>query len=224
MERARADRFKASAAALVGRYTYRPETDEWWWSDTMFMIHGFEPGAVVPTTELVMRHVHPEDVPAAWESREALLERCEPFSFLHRIRTARNDLRVVLAAGHLEDEDGTPVVHGHLVDITDVRQDAVHTEVDTAVVDFVEHRAVIEQAKGVLMQLYSVDTDTAWALLRAFSADTNRKVRDIARVLVDAAAGDRTPTKVGPVSAHVMLERLYADVPQAVASDSAKAE
>ncbi|NPC41897.1 PAS and ANTAR domain-containing protein [Nocardioides sp. zg-1230] len=224
MERARADRFMASAAALVGRYTYRPETDEWWWSDTMFMIHGFEPGAVVPTTELVMRHVHPEDVPAAWESREALLERCEPFSFLHRIRTARNDLRVVLAAGHLEDEDGTPVVHGHLVDITDVRQDAVHTEVDTAVVDFVEHRAVIEQAKGVLMQLYSVDTDTAWALLRAFSADTNRKVRDIARVLVDAVAGDRTPTKVGPVSAHVMLERLYSDVPQAVANDSAKAE
>ncbi|HSF34857.1 MAG TPA: PAS and ANTAR domain-containing protein [Nocardioides sp.] len=217
-------RFKASGAAVVGRYTYRPDSDEWWWSDTMFVIHGFEPGTVVPTTELVMRHIHPEDVPAAWESREALLERSEPFSFLHRIRTARNDVRVVLAAGHLEDEGGTQVVHGHLIDITDLRQDAVHTEVDTAVVDFVQHRAAIEQAKGVLMQLYSVDSDTAWALLRAFSADTNRKVRDIARVLVTAATGDRTPTKVGPVSAHVMLERLYADVPEAVASDGSKAE
>jgi hypothetical protein len=211
MQRSTGDGFTASGAALVGRYTYRPDSDEWWWSDAMFAIHGFEPGSVVPTTELVMRHVHPEDVAAAWESREALLDRSEPFSFLHRIRTARNDVRVVLAAGHLEDEDGTQVVHGHLVDITDLRQDAVHTEVDTAVVDFVEHRAAIEQAKGVLVQLYSVDTDTAWALLRAFSADTNRKVRDIARVLVDAATGDRTPTKVGPVSSHVMLERLYAD-------------
>ena len=51
--------------------------------------------------------------------------------------------------------------------------------------------------------------DTAWALMRAFSEDTNRKVRDIARVLVEAATADRTPTKHRPVSAHVMLERLY---------------
>jgi hypothetical protein len=181
----------------------------------MFAIHGFEPGAVVPTTALVMRHVHPEDVPAAWESREALVDRHEPVSFLHRIRTVTGDVRVVLAAGHLEVEDGVPVVHGHLVDITDVRQDAVHSEVDSAVVDFVEHRAAIEQAKGVLMQLYSVDADTAWALLRAFSADTNRKVRDIARVLIEAASSDRTPTKRGPVSADAMLQSLYADVPEA---------
>jgi len=209
MRRSAGDGFKASGAALVGRYTYRPDSDEWAWSDTMYSIHGFEPSAVVPTTALVMRHIHPEDVAAAWESREAAVERKEPFSFLHRIRTATGDLRVVLAAGHLEDEDGTPVVHGHLVDITDLRKDAVHTEVDFAVGDFVAHRAGIEQAKGVLMQLYSVDADTAWALLRAFSEDTNRKVRDIARVLIEAATTDRTPTKRRPVSAHVMLERLY---------------
>jgi len=213
MRRSAGDGFKASGAALVGRYTYRPDSDEWSWSDTMYAIHGFEPGAVVPTTALVMRHIHPEDAAAAWESREAAVERKEPFSFLHRIRTATGDLRVVLAAGHLEDEDGTPVVHGHLVDITDLRKDAVNTEVDSAVGDFVAHRAGIEQAKGVLMQLYSVDADTAWALLRAFSEDTNRKVRDIARVLIEAATTDRTPTKRRPVSAHVMLDRLYAAPP-----------
>ena len=214
MQRSAGVGFRASGAALVGRYTYRPDSDEWTRSDTMFSIHGFEPGAVVPTTALVMRHIHPEDVAAAWESREAAVDRREPFSFLHRIRTASGGERVVLAAGHLEDEDGTPVVHGHLVDITDLRQDAVHTEVDSAVGDFVAHRAGIEQAKGVLMQLYSVDADTAWALLRAFSEDTNRKVRDIARVLVEAAADDRTPNKRRPVSAHVMLERLYEPAPE----------
>jgi hypothetical protein len=213
MRRSAGDGFQASGAALVGRYTFRPDDDQWWWSDTMYAIHGFEPGAVVPTTALVMRHMHPEDVAAAWASREAVVERSEPFSFLHRIRTAAGDLRVVLAAGHLEHEDGTPVVHGHLVDITDLRQEAVHREVDMAVVAFVEHRAAIEQAKGVLVQLYSVDVDTAWALLRAFSEDSNRKVRDIARVLVEAATSDRTPTKRAPVSAHLMLERLYEDVP-----------
>src|ERR1700750_2378068 len=66
--------FPISRPALIGRYTYRPKTDEWWWSDNMFRIHGFDPGAVVPTTSLVMRHIHAEDVDRAWESREATVE------------------------------------------------------------------------------------------------------------------------------------------------------
>jgi len=210
-ERSAPDAFKAPHAALVGRYTYRPDTDEWWWSDTMFRIHGFEPGSVLPTTALVMTHIHPEDREGAWDSRAGVVERHEPFSFLHRIVTAETQTRVVIAAGHLEVEDGARVISGHLIDITDVRHEAVELELEHAVVDFVSHRAVIEQAKGVLMQLYSVDGETAWALLRAFSADTNRKVRDIARVLVTAASKDLTPPKHGPASAHHMLERLYAD-------------
>ena len=199
--------------ALVGRYTYRPKTDEWWWSDNTFRIHGFDPGEVVPTTELALRHVHPDDADRAWQSRQAVVEEQEPFSFLHRLVTATRAVRVVLAAGHLVDDDGEPVVSGHLIDITDVRQDAVNGELDSAVSDFVGHRAVIEQAKGVLMQLYSVDADTAWALLRAFSADTNRKVRDIAELLVGAASENQTPTKGRAPSANLMLERLYADLP-----------
>ena len=216
-ERSAGYAFRAPHAALVGRYTYRPATDEWWWSETMFRIHGFEPGAVVPTTALVMRHIHPEDIDAAWQSREAVVERQEPFSFLHRIVTAASESRVVIAAGHLEDDGGTPVVCGHLIDITDVRREAVNAELETAVLQFVGHRAVIEQAKGVLMQLYSVDAETAWALLRTFSADTNQKVRDIAEVLVAAARDDRTPTKHGRASAHHMLDHLY-DAPLQEAS------
>ena len=204
--------FASPHAAVVGRYTYSPATDGWWWSDSMFRIHGFEPGDVVPSTELVMRHIHPDDVAGAWESREKVLERHEPFSFLHRIVTADSTPRVVMAAGHLDDDGGTPLIVGHLIDLTDVRREAVDSELDQAVDDFVDHRAVIEQAKGVLVQLYSVDVDTAWALLRAFSSDTNRKVRDIADVLVAAASDDRTPSKNGPVSAHRMLERLYDDM------------
>ena len=203
--------FRSPHAAVVGRYSYRPDTDEWQWSDAMYRIHGFEPGEVVPTTELVMRHIHPEDVPAAWESREQVVEKQEPFSFLHRIVTADAESRVVIAAGHLDDTGGAPVIAGHLIDITDVRRDAVDSELDQVVDDFVGHRAAIEQAKGVLVQLYSVDVDTAYALLRAFSTDSNRKVRDIAQVLVDAASCDRTPVKHRALSAQHMLERLYAD-------------
>jgi hypothetical protein len=89
----------------------------------------------------------------------------------------------------------------------------VNDELDSAVAEFVGQRAVIEQAKGVLMQLYSVDADTAWALLRAFSADTNRKVRDIAGLLTTAASADVTPVKGRAPSATLMLERLYVGNP-----------
>lgn len=209
-QRTTGDGFSASHAALVGRYTYRPETDQWWWSDDMFRIHGFDPGAAVPTTELVMRHIHPSDREAAWESREATVGRAEPFSLLHRIVTAGNRERVVIAAGHVEqDEDGTPYVTGHLIDLTDVRQDAVAAAVDPAVLDFSQHRASIEQAKGVLVQLYSVDADTAFALLKAFSMDANMKVRDVAALLVSAAAKNLTPTKGRSPSAHDLLQQLY---------------
>lgn len=208
---------RAPSAALVGRFVLRPGADEWCWSDGMFRIHGFEPGQVVPTTELVMSHVHPEDRAAAWETREEVLEHGEPFSYVHRINTATGAERVVIAAGHVEHQGETPVVVGHLIDITDVRQDAVARELDGAVEDFVAHRAVIEQAKGVLVQLYSVDPDTAWAVLRAFSADSNRKVRDIAVLLVEAAGDNLTPTRGRSPSPHVMLQRLYADAPAAAA-------
>lgn len=204
--------FAASQAALVGLYTYVPKTDQWSWSDNMFRIHGFDPGVVVPTTELVMRHIHPEDREAAWESREKVVADQEPFSFLHRIVTAGNRERVVLAAGHLQDDGhDLPVVVGHLVDLTDVRADAVAEALEPAVADFVEHRAVIEQAKGVLVQLYSIDPGTAFALMRAFSMDANTKLRDVARVLVAAAARNDTPTKGRAPSAHDTLVRLYAD-------------
>jgi hypothetical protein len=209
--------FRAPHAALVGRFTWRSDSDTWWWSDGMFRIHGFEPGEVVPTTDLVMTHVHPEDRAAAWESREVVLERGDPFSFVHRITSAAGCVRVVLAAGHLEHDDETPVVVGHLIDITDVRQEAVARELDGAVEDFVDHRAVIEQAKGVLVQLYSVEPDTAWAVLRAFSADSNRRVRDIAALLVEAAGDNLTPTRGRSPSPHVMLQRLYVDAPGAAA-------
>lgn len=46
-------------------------------------------------------------------------------------------------------------------------------------------RAVIEQAKGVVMAQQHVDADTAFAVLRERSQRTNRKLRDVAQQLVD---------------------------------------
>jgi GAF domain-containing protein len=52
-----------------------------------------------------------------------------------------------------------------------------------------DSRAVIEQAKGVLMAQRHVDADQAFEILREASQRYNRKLRDIAQGIVDGAQG-----------------------------------
>ena len=54
-----------------------------------------------------------------------------------------------------------------------------------------QSRAVIEQAKGVLMAQRGVDADGAFELLRDASQRYNRKLRDIATGIVASVAGSR---------------------------------
>jgi GAF domain-containing protein len=55
-------------------------------------------------------------------------------------------------------------------------------------------RAVIEQAKGILMSQRHCDAAEAFSLLATASQRSNRKVRDIAQSLVDGVSG-RSPTE-----------------------------
>jgi hypothetical protein len=52
-------------------------------------------------------------------------------------------------------------------------------------------RAVIEQAKGVLMLLTGCGDERSFQLLTHISSHTHRKVREVAAELVDSAAGRR---------------------------------
>ena len=51
-----------------------------------------------------------------------------------------------------------------------------------------ESRAVIEQAKGIIMGDHRCAPDEAFAILTKLSQDTNRKLRDVAAALVTTAA------------------------------------
>lgn len=50
----------------------------------------------------------------------------------------------------------------------------------------IDHRAPIEQAKGMLMAIHRIDADAAFTLLAARSMASNRKVRELAVELVDS--------------------------------------
>lgn len=45
----------------VGRFSFFLDGDRWEWSDAVARMHGYQPGTVEPTTELLLRHKHPED-------------------------------------------------------------------------------------------------------------------------------------------------------------------
>jgi hypothetical protein len=180
----------------------------------MYRIHGLEPRAVAPTTDLVMTHVHPDDRAGAWAARDDAVAAGNPYTFPHRIVDVAGDVRAVIAAGHSEpdDDEGIRLV-GHLIDVTELSRDAVNAAVDQAVAGFKTHRAVIEQAKGVLMQLYSVDEEIAWQMLRAYSQIHNQKVRGLARVIVDAAVDARSPSREQRGSIHEVLDQIVASDP-----------
>jgi AmiR/NasT family two-component response regulator len=75
----------------------------------------------------------------------------------------------------------------HLYETT--RNRAIH--LDAAM----RSRAVIEQAKGILMSQRRCDADTAFDLLAAASQRSNRKLRDIAQSLVDGVSAAAAPER-----------------------------
>jgi hypothetical protein len=86
----------------------------------------------------------------------------------------------------LHDDSGEVIgTHGFYIDVT--RSDAVReATMSAAVAEFAEHRATIEQAKGVLMYVYRIDPTAAFDLLKWRSQETNTKLRTLAeRLLAD---------------------------------------
>ena len=52
-------------------------------------------------------------------------------------------------------------------------------------------RAVIDQARGILMQMHRCTAEEAFDILRRTSQHSNRKIRDIAQEIVDHASGKK---------------------------------
>jgi PAS domain S-box-containing protein len=171
------------APQRVGRFEYHYNTDTWTWSDAVARMHGYEPGDVEPTTELVLSHKHPEDL----ASVKALLRRSSaPFSSRHRIRTVSGEVRSVVVVGEIVTDDGGEVVatRGFYIDVTTAVRDEVQRELGEKLDLIVADRAVIEQAKGMLMAIYDVDADAAFDILRWRSQELNIKLHDVAKEIV----------------------------------------
>ena len=77
--------------------------------------------------------------------------------------------------------DTTPEELASTIDIT-LRRFAEYHNLQGAF----RRRALIEQAKGILMARHAIDADDAFVMLREHSQQSGRKVGDVAKALVDS--------------------------------------
>ncbi|WP_230987182.1 PAS and ANTAR domain-containing protein [Mycolicibacter heraklionensis] len=185
----------------VGRFRYWLGEQRWEWSDTVARMHGYEPGTVTPNTELLLQHKHPEDRPQVAEVLERVIQG-EPFSSRHRIiDTGGQEHWVIVVGDRMLDDAGLVIgTAGFYVDVTDVLQ----ADVSAAVSEVAESRAVIEQAKGVLMVAYGISAERAFDILVWRSQETNVKVRDLAARFLAAFSG-KLPAEVLSDLDHTLL-------------------
>jgi PAS domain S-box-containing protein len=167
----------------VGRFEYRYEDGAWTWSDTVARMHGYEPGEIEPTTELILSHKHPDDLARV----KALLQQAvAPFSSRHRIRTTTGEIRTVVVVGEpITDADGRIVAtRGFYIDITESSHADLQELINDELEVIVSHRQVIDQAKGMLMAIYRLSADAAFGLLRWRSQELNVKLSTVAEKMV----------------------------------------
>ena len=172
----------------AGWFNFYFADERWEWSPEVARIHGYEPGTVTPTTDLVMRHKHPDDRPKVAAALDHVRRTHEAISTRHRIVDTKGHTREVIVLGeHLCDDTGAEVgIHGFYVDVTPTHRNgsgpyrAYDQLVNEAASEIAEFRGPIEQVKGVLMFVYRIDEEQAFGLLKWRSQETNVKLRALA--------------------------------------------
>lgn len=170
----------------TGRFAFDAGTNKWDWDDEVFRIHGYAPGSMQPTTQLMLDSKHPEDRDRVKSLLERVSRSAEPFSISYRLIGADGvERRVVLVGeGAMCEAGDSAIVEGYYIDLTSDFDDEVAEGADAAVEASAQSRAAIEQAKGALMLVYGLDSDQAFAMLRWWSRNHNIKLRDLAEQLV----------------------------------------
>ncbi len=176
------------SAGQTGRFTYHVVGDRWEWDDDVYTIHGYQPGAVEPTTALFLKHKHEHDRDRVEQAFRHAISTGDPFNIYYRIHSGDIVRRVVVVGEGVRTDDGS-ITHlvGYYLDLTPEFHAESNAAADAAVAASAAGRDAIEQAKGVLMLGYGLDADAAFAMLKWWSRNRNVKVRDIAERLLAVA-------------------------------------
>ncbi len=194
--------FSGGHTQHVGSFQFRLAEQRWVWSEEVARMHGYTPGEVEPTTELLLSHKHPDDRAKVAE----ILERVQTgglFSSRHRIIDSGGKIHwVVVVSDRMTDENGEITgTHGYYIDVTS----GIQSDLTMAMASVVESRAVIDQAKGILMAAYGIDADRAFEILKWRSQATQVKLRTVATRLVEAVMREGLAPETVTVIDHLLL-------------------
>jgi PAS domain S-box-containing protein len=183
-------------------------TDQHWeWSDQVQRMHGYEPGTITPTTELVLSHKHPDDRGHVAATIDQIVHTRQAFSTRHRIVDTRGNVHHVLVVGdQIFDDDGDVIgTHGFYIDVSGP-QDQEHEDAMSAkLAEISENRAGIEQAKGMLMLIYGIGERAAFELLKWLSQEANIKLRPLAEQIAEDFRHAGLPLNTQTEFDHLML-------------------
>jgi hypothetical protein len=195
-------RFSGRLDDRVGRFLGRPHTDQWVWDQQMDAILGYPRCRELASLQTLLQHVADDEQPLVADAFAAAMEHGDPVMVSCRLYAADGGVRSVLITAEVSDDEPTeqsmsallpmdglaaasgPWLVGQVVDLTTLRLGAARAATNHAVIEAAKHRAVIEQAKGILMVTHRIDADIAFELLRHHSQNANIKVHDLAAHLV----------------------------------------
>lgn len=179
------------APQRAGWFRFYFSDQRWEWSEQVQRMHGYEPGSVTPTTELVLSHKHPDDRGQVAATIDQILDTHQAFSTRHRIIETGGQVRDVVVVGdQLRDDQGAVVgTHGFYVDVSPPPDQEREDLVTAKLAEIAEQRAGIEQAKGMLMLIYGIGDDPAFDLLKWLSQAANIKLRLLAEQICEDFRG-----------------------------------
>ncbi|MGQ4599420.1 ANTAR domain-containing protein [Nocardia sp. R6R-6] len=198
----------AGTPQTTGSFRFWFGDQRWEWSDEVAAMHGYAPGSVTPTTELLLAHKHPADREHVAEAIEKSVRNAEPFCSRHRIIDTAGAVHHVIVLGDtLTDRDGAVVgTAGYYIDLTATIAEERQDLLDDTLPKLVESRALIEQAKGVLMRVYRINADQAFHVLQWRSQETNVKLRDLAaQIIAEIDCVPPAPPQVQTAFDHLLL-------------------
>ncbi|OBH15781.1 PAS and ANTAR domain-containing protein [Mycobacterium sp. E3247] len=200
------------APQRAGWFRFYFEDQRWEWSDQVHRMHGYEPGTVTPTTELVLSHKHPADRARVAEGIDDMIKRRRPFSTRHRIVDTRGNTHDVVVVGDQFCDDSGEVIgtHGFYVDVTPTSSRKREEAISAQVAEIADRRGAIERTKGMLMLVYGVDEKAAFNLLKSLSQVRNMKLGVLAEQiakdfpeLAKEAIGSRSRFDQSLLAAHL---------------------
>lgn len=166
----------------AGWFRFYFADQRWEWSDEVQRMHGYEPGTVTPTTDLVVSHKHPDDRDEVAATIDDMVERRGAFSTRHRIVDTGGATHDVVVVGDQFRDDNDEVIgtHGFYIDVTAEPETDPEDVITAKVAAIAQRRTVIDQTKGMLMLVYGIDESAAFDLLKSLSQARNMKLAPLA--------------------------------------------